>query len=94
MAAIWMLSRLLCCLSFLIVTSVCIMTDFATAGPVQEIKEEVKQGVKETKNELQKVPEEFKKAGKELKKKSEDVKKDVMADIEEGKKNVRSLTQY
>jgi hypothetical protein len=87
------LSRLFFCLSFLIVTSVCIMIDFATAGTAQEIKEEVKEGVKETKKELKKMPEEFKKAGKEIKKKSEEVKKNVEADVEEGKQNVRSLTK-
>jgi hypothetical protein len=93
MVTIRILSRLLFCLSFLIVASVCIMVDFAIAGTAQEIKEDVKQGVKETNKELKKMPEEIKKAGKEIKKKSEEVKKNIEADVEESKKNVRSLTK-
>lgn len=88
-----MLSLLLICFLLTIFTSFCVMTDVVMADKVKEIKEEVKEGVNETKEELKKMPEELKKAGKEIKKKTEDVKKTVEADIEEGKKNVRSLTK-
>jgi len=84
-------SRLMVCFSLIIFTSFYVMADFAIAGKGEEIKEGVKQGVKETTEEFKKMPQELKKAGQELKKKSEEVKKDVEAYIEEGKKNIRSL---
>ena len=88
------LSRLFFCFSVIFFVSFYIMSDFAIAGTTaQEIKEEVKEGVRETKKELKKMPEELKKAGQEVKKKAEEVKKDIEADVEEGKKNVRSLTK-
>jgi hypothetical protein len=88
------LSRLFFCFSLIIFTSLYVMPDFAIAGTTaQEIKEGVKEGVRETKKELKKMPEELKKAGQEVKKKAEEVKKDIEADVEEGKKNVRSLTK-
>jgi len=88
-----MFSRLFFCFLLIIFTSFCVVTEFAIAGKAEEIKEEVKQGVKETKEEFKKMPQELKKAGQDLKKKSEEVKKDVEADIEEGKKNIRSITK-
>jgi F0F1-type ATP synthase membrane subunit b/b' len=87
------LSRVLFYFSLILFTSFYVMTDFATAGKAEEIKEEVQQGVKETKEEFKKMPQELKKAGQDLKKKSEGVKKNVEADVEEGKKNIRSLTK-
>jgi hypothetical protein len=87
------LSRMLFYFSLIIFVSFHVMTNFAIAGKAQEIKEEVQQGVKETKEEFKKMPEELKKAGKEIKKKSEEVKKNVEADIEEGKKNMQSITK-
>ena len=86
-------SRLFFCLSLIIFTPFYATTDLAIAGKAEEIKEEVKQGVKETKEEFKKVPEELKKAGKEMKKKSEEVRKDIETDIEQGKKNVQSITK-
>jgi F0F1-type ATP synthase membrane subunit b/b' len=87
------LSRMLFYFSLIIFTSFYVMTDFVIAGKTQEIKEEVQQGVKETKEEFKKMPEELKKAGREIKKKSEEAKKNVEADIEEGKKNIQSITK-
>jgi len=87
------LSRMLFYFLLIIFTSFYVMTDSAIAGKAEEIKEDVKQGVKETKEEFKKMPEELKKAGKDLKKKSEEIKKDVESDIEQGKKNVRSITK-
>ena len=77
----------------IVFTSFYAMADSAIAGKAQEIKEEVQQGVKETKEEFKKMPEELKKAGKEMKEKSEEIKKNVEADIEEGKKNMQSITK-
>jgi hypothetical protein len=85
--------RLLVSFSLMIFTSFHIMPDLAGAQTIGEIKQEVKEGITETKEELKKVPEEMRKAGQEIKSKAEEVKKNVEADIEEGKKNVRSLTQ-
>jgi hypothetical protein len=76
-----------------IVTSLYAATNDAGADKVQNVKEEVKQGVQETKAELKKVPEGVKKAGQEVRRQAGDVKKTVEADIEEGKRNVRSLTK-
>jgi len=85
--------RLVVCFSLIIFTSFYITTEFAMAGKAEEIKEEVKQGVKETKEEFKKMPEELKKAGEEIKKKSIEVKKGIEADVEQGKKNVQSITK-
>lgn len=87
------LCRLLVCFFLMSFTSFYVMTDVVTTGNAQEIKKEIKEGIRETKEELKKMPEELKKAGKEIKKKSEEVKINVEADIEEGKRNVRSLTK-
>ena len=85
--------RILVCFLFVIVTSLYAATNDAGADKVQKVKEEVKQGVQETKAELKKVPEGVKKAGQEVRRQAGDVKKTVEADIEEGKRNVRSLTK-
>jgi ElaB/YqjD/DUF883 family membrane-anchored ribosome-binding protein len=92
---VWLvLPRLFFCFSVIFFVSFYVMSDFAIAGTTaQEIKAEVKEGVRETKEEFKKMPEELKKAGQEAKKKAEEVKKDIEADVEEGKKNVRSLTK-
>jgi ferritin-like protein len=87
------LSRMLFCLSLIIFSSYYVVTELAIAGKAEEIKEEVKQGVKETKEEFKKMPEELKQAGQDLKKKSEEVKKGIDADIEQGKKNIQSITK-
>jgi Skp family chaperone for outer membrane proteins len=85
--------RFLVCFFLMIFTSFYAAADDAKADKVQSTKEEVKQGIKETKEEIKKMPGEMKKAGKEVKKKTEEVKKKVETDIEEGKRNVRSLTK-
>ena len=85
--------RLVICFLPIIFTSFYVTTDLAIAGKAEEIKAEVKQGVKETKEEFKKVPAELKKAGKEIKKKSEEIRKDIENDIEQGKKNVQSITK-
>ena len=85
--------RLVVCVLLIVFNSFYVISEFAIAGKAEEITEEVKQGVKETKEEFKKVPEELKKAGKEIKKKSKEVKKNIEADIEQGKKNVQSITK-
>ena len=85
--------QLVICFLLIIFASFYVINDLAIAGKAEEIKEEVKQGVNETKEEFKKVPEELKKAGKEIKKKSEEVRKDIETDIEQGKKNVQSITK-
>ncbi|HVO66328.1 MAG TPA: hypothetical protein VMT12_07595 [Syntrophales bacterium] len=87
------LLRMMFCFLLIIFSSFYVFTESAMAGKAEEIKEDVKQGVKETKEEFKKMPEELKKAGKEMKKKSEDVKKGIEVDIEQGKKNIQSITK-
>jgi len=83
--------RFLVCFFLMIFTSFYVVMDVAMADKAKEIKEEVIKGVKDTKEELKKAPEELKKAGQEVKQKGAEIKKSVEADIEEGKKNVKSI---
>ncbi len=83
--------RFLVCFFLMIFISHYVVTDIVMADKAKEIKEEVIQGVKDTKEELKKMPEELKKAGQEVKQKGADIKKSVEADVEEGKRNVKSI---
>ena len=87
----WFFWRFLVCFFLMIFISFYVVTNMVMADKVKEIKEEVIEGVKETKEELKKVPEELKKAGQEIKQKGAEIKKSVEADVEEGKRNVKSI---
>ena len=85
--------RILVCLLLMIFSSFYVVTESVIAGKTEETKDEVKQGIKDTKEEFKKMPEELKKAGKEMKKRSHDVKKNVEADVGQGKKNIQNITK-